>query len=103
MMKSNNSYILDTAETDVIYYRQKLWQKKVEDKLNKNSYKAQKQKEKEEENKFKDYKLQLCPYSKKIVENKIKYFHTVSNNNYNSKKKNVFERLYQNSKSHEKK
>lgn len=103
MMKSNNSYILDTAETDVIYYRQKLWQKKVEDKLNKNSYKAQKQKEKEEENKFKDYKLQLCPYSKKIVENKIKYFHTVSNNNYNTKKKNVFERLYQNSKSHEKK
>ena len=49
MMKSNNSFILDTAETDVIYYRQKLWQKKVEDKLNKNSYKAQKQKEKKYE------------------------------------------------------
>ena len=66
----------------------------------------QKLKEKEEEKKYIKYKLQLCSHSKKMVENNIKYFHTINNDDGYilsvKKKSNIFERLYQNSKSHEK-
>ena len=106
MMKSNNLYVLNKSESDVLYWRQKLWQKKIEQKLNKSSYKLQKLKEKEEEKKYIKYKLQLCSHSKKMVENNIKYFHTINNDDGYilsvKKKSNIFERLYQDSKSHEK-
>ena len=109
-LKLNNLYFLDKTERDIIYWRQKLWKKKVEQKLNKSSYKLQKIKEKEdEEKKYRNYKLQLCPKSKSIINKKIKYFHTTNDYNndadsYNSKKKlNHFEKLYQDSILHEKK
>jgi len=105
MMKKNKTFNLDKTEYDLLYWRQKLWQKKVEDKLNKSSYKIQKLKEKEKEDNFKNYKLQLCPGSKKMIEDKIKYFNTITiNNNIKTRRNNtVFEKLYQDSKSHEKK
>ena len=105
MMKKNKTFNLDKTEYDLLYWRQKLWQKKVENKLNKSSYKIQKLKEKEQENNFKNYKLQLCPGSKKMIEEKMKYFNTITtNNNIKTRRNNnVFEKLYQDSKSHEKK
>ena len=95
--KVNNTVNLDKSEVDLIYWRQQFWKKKVEDKLNKSSYKKQKKENELKEKEYKNYKLQLCSYSKKIIENKTKYFHTINNNI------NVFDRLYQDSKSHEKK
>ena len=109
-LKSNKMYFLDKTERDIIYWRQKLWKKKVEQKLNKSSYKLQKLKEKEEEiKKYRNYKLQLCPKSKSMINKNIKYFHTTNDynndiDNYNSKKRmNAFEKLYQDSQLHEKK
>ena len=82
-LKLNNLYFLDKTERDIIYWRQKLWKKKVEQKLNKSSYKLQKLKEKEEEiKKYRNYKLQLCPKSKSMINKNIKYFHTT--NDYNN-------------------
>ena len=109
LIKSNNMYTLDKTQADVLYWRQKFWKKKVEDKLNKSSYKKQKLKEKEEENKYLNYKLQLNSRNYSYIETRSKYFHTTINDNninYNTKTKkniNVFERLYRDNKTHEKK
>ena len=97
MRKQNKTINLDKNEVDFVYWRQQFWKKKVEEKLNKSSYKKQKIQNEQEENKFKNYKLQLCSYSKKILEQKTKYFRTIDTNI------SVFERLYQDSKTHEKK
>ena len=112
-IKATNIYVLDKTEADVLYWRQKFWQKKVEEKLNKSSYKKQKLKELEEENKYLNYKLQINSRSYSNLETKTKYYHTTINdnntniktndNNKLQKKINVFERLYRDSKSHEKK
>ena len=96
-MKSKTMYTLDKSKADIVYWRHKLWQKKVEQKLNKNSYKIQKLKEK-----------QILPRNKTATDNKIIYFNTTNNTNTNSnnlkrsKKYNVFERLYKDGEYHEK-
>ena len=95
--KVNNTANLDKSEVDLIYWRQQFWRKKVEEKLNKSLYKKQKLENEQKEINYRNYKLQLCSYSKKIIENKTKYFNTINNNI------SVFDRLYQDSKSHEKK
>ena len=95
--KGSKTLNLNKSEADLIYWRQQFWKKKIEEKLNKSSYKKQKMENEQKENNYKNYKLQLCSYSKKIVENKTKYFKTINNNI------SVFERLYQDSISHEKK
>ena len=112
-IKASNIYVLDKAEEDVLYWRQKFWQKRVEEKLNKSSYKKQKLKEIEEENKYLKYKLQINSRSYSRLETRSKYYHTtINDNNLNTnindnykptKKINVFERLYRDGKSHEKK
>lgn len=95
--KVNNTVNLDKSKVDLIYWRQQFWRKKVEEKLNKSSYKKQKLEKEQKEKNYKNYKLQLCSYSIKLIENKTKYFNTINNNI------SVFDRLYQDSKSHEKK
>ena len=95
--KVNNTANLDKSEVDLIYWRQQFWRKKVEEKLNKSLYKKQKLENEQKEINYRNYKFQLCSYSKKIIENKTKYYNTINNNI------SVFDRLYQDSKSHEKK
>ena len=119
MMKSNNSYFLESIDADLIYWRQKNWKKKVEEKKNKSRYKIQKEKYlKEEEIKYANYRLNISTKSKKLAENKKQYFYTTNNtymnNTYNyinnkkvnknkKKKITVFERLYQEGINREKK
>ena len=74
-IKASNIYVLDKAEEDVLYWRQKFWQKRVEEKLNKSSYKKQKLKEIEEENKYLKYKLQINSRSYSRLETRSKYYH----------------------------
>ena len=74
-IKASNIYVLDKAEEDVLYWRQKFWQKRVEEKLNKSSYKKQKLKEIEEDNKYLKYKLQINSRSYSRLETRSKYYH----------------------------
>ena len=116
MMRTNNSFYVNQELINEFYSTQIDWKDKIK-KRNRELYLKKEEEKIKEENKIKNYKLEIDEKSKKIIEKKLRKYNITNDTNNSFLKKNnkdknwnkneniynIYERLYKDAQSHEKK